>query len=576
MFLFGKSRKAELFDPLTFVVLAGLFAKRGQDRAIKIGDIMTEPAPHDSEIETDFEVGQDNIDGTLGPLGFDIHNPVFMVSGLTAVAFVVLTMLFPDQAGEIFLAVRDFATSKLDWLFMIIVNIFVIFCIALIFLPVAKVRLGGRDAVPEYSYPAWFAMLFAAGMGIGLLFFGVLEPVYHMNVSGPLGVPLPIAEDGSIIPENVEAARAMGLAATFYHWGLHGWAVYAIMALALALFTYNKGLPFSIRSCFYPILGDRVWGWPGHFIDILAVFATLFGLATSLGLGAQQANAGFNFAFGLEISTNVQVIIIFLVTAVALVSVWRGLDGGVKILSEVNMVVAILFFLFVLFVGPTLVGLDGFWTGLVAYSQEIIPLSNPFGRDDDAYREGWTAFYWAWWVSWAPFVGMFIARVSRGRTVREFIICVLLIPSLIIFIWMGVFGGIAIDQILTSPETSLVKANVIDSYSPELSLFGMLNELPFTKTASTIAILLALVFFVTSSDSGSLVVDTITAGGKIDAPVPQRIFWCIVEGLIAIVLLIGGGLSALQAGVTATGVPFAILMLVMCYTIYKGLRSEPR
>lgn len=537
---------------------------------------MTDPTSDNGEIETDFEVGQDNIDGSLGPIGFDIHNPVFVISGITSVVFVLLTMIFPDQAGAVFLAVRDFATTKLDWMFMIIVNFFVIFCIALIFLPMSKVRLGGEDAVPEYSYPAWFAMLFAAGMGIGLLFFGVLEPVYHMNVSGPLGVPSPIAADGSIIAENVEAARAMGLAATFYHWGLHGWAVYAIMALALALFTYNKGLPFSIRSCFYPILGERVWGWSGHIIDILAVFATLFGLATSLGLGAQQANAGFNFAFGLEISTNVQVIIIILVTAVALVSVWRGLDGGVKVLSEVNMGVAILFFLFVLFAGPTLIGLGGFWTGLIAYTQELIPLSNPFGRGDDAYREGWTAFYWAWWVSWAPFVGMFIARVSKGRTVREFIVCVLLIPSLIIFVWMGVFGGIAIDQILTSPETSLVKANVIDSYSPELSLFGMLNELPFTKTASTIAIVLALVFFVTSSDSGSLVVDTITAGGKIDAPVPQRIFWCVVEGLIAIVLLIGGGLSALQAGVTATGVPFSILMLVMCYTIYKGLRSEPR
>ena len=537
---------------------------------------MTDPTSDSGEIETDFEVGQDNIDGSLGPIGFDIHNPVFVISGITSVVFVLLTMIFPDQAGAVFLAVRDFATTKLDWMFMIIVNFFVIFCIALIFLPMSKVRLGGEDAVPEYSYPAWFAMLFAAGMGIGLLFFGVLEPVYHMNVSGPLGVPSPIAEDGSIIAENVEAARAMGLAATFYHWGLHGWAVYAIMALALALFTYNKGLPFSIRSCFYPILGERVWGWSGHIIDILAVFATLFGLATSLGLGAQQANAGFNFAFGLEISTNVQVIIIILVTAVALVSVWRGLDGGVKVLSEVNMGVAILFFLFVLFAGPTLIGLSGFWTGLIAYTQELIPLSNPFGRTDDAYREGWTAFYWAWWISWAPFVGMFIARVSKGRTVREFIVCVLLIPSLIIFVWMGVFGGIAIDQILTSPETSLVKANVIDSYSPELSLFGMLNELPFTKTASTIAIVLALVFFVTSSDSGSLVVDTITAGGKIDAPVPQRIFWCVVEGLIAIVLLIGGGLSALQAGVTATGIPFSILMLVMCYTIYKGLRSEPR
>ncbi|NHI01055.1 BCCT family transporter [Oceanimonas sp. MB9] len=537
---------------------------------------MTEPSLGSGEIETDYKVGQDNIDGKLGPIGYDIHNPVFATSGLTAVGFVFLTLIFPDQAGATFVAVRDFTITKLDWLFMHIVNFFVIFCIALIFMPISKVRLGGKDAEPDYSYLEWFAMLFAAGMGIGLLFFGVLEPVYHMNVSGPLGVASPIAADGSIIGENVEAARAMGLAATFYHWGLHGWAVYAIMALALSLFTYNKGLPFSIRSCFYPILGDRVWGWWGHVIDILAVFATLFGLATSLGLGAQQANAGFSFAFGLEISTNAQVIIIILVTAVALVSVWRGLDGGVKILSEINMGIAVLFFLFVLLAGPTLIGLNGFWTGLVAYTRDIIPLSNPFGRTDDAYRQGWTAFYWAWWVSWAPFVGMFIARVSRGRTVREFIICVLLIPSLIIFIWMGVFGGIAIDQILVSPETSLVKANVIDNYSPELSLFGMLNELPFTKTASTIAIFLALVFFVTSSDSGSLVVDTITAGGKIDAPVPQRIFWCVIEGLIAIVLLIGGGLSALQAGVTATGLPFSALMLVMCYTIFQGLRSEPR
>nr|WP_067287401.1 BCCT family transporter [Marinobacterium profundum] len=537
---------------------------------------MTDSSPDSGEIETDFTVGQDNIDGNLGPIGFDIHNPVFVISGLTAVGFVLLTLIFPDQAGATFAAVRDFTITKLDWFFMIIVNFFVIFCIALIFMPISKVRLGGKDAVPEYSYLEWFAMLFAAGMGIGLLFFGVLEPVYHMNVSGPLGVASPIAADGSIIGENVEAARAMGLAATFYHWGLHGWAVYAIMALALSLFTYNKGLPFSIRSCFYPILGDRVWGWWGHIIDILAVFATLFGLATSLGLGAQQANAGFNFAFGLGISTNAQVTIIILVTAVALVSVWRGLDGGVKILSEINMGIAVLFFLFVLLAGPTLVGLSGFWTGLVAYTREIIPLSNPFGRTDDAYRQGWTAFYWAWWISWAPFVGMFIARVSRGRTVREFIICVLVIPSMIIFLWMGVFGGIAIDQILVSPETSLVKANVIDSYSPELSLFGMLNELPFTKTASTIAIFLALVFFVTSSDSGSLVVDTITAGGKIDAPVPQRIFWCVIEGLIAIVLLIGGGLSALQAGVTATGLPFSVLMLVMCYTVFQGLRSEPR
>lgn len=220
---------------------------------------MLEPTPDSNEIDTDFEVGQDNVDGTLGPFGFDIHNPVFAISGLTAVIFVLLTLIFPSQAGAVFAAVRDFSITKLDWFFMIIVNIFVVFCLVLVCLPMSKVRLGGKDAVPEYSYPEWFAMLFAAGMGIGLLFFGVLEPVYHMNVSSPLGVASPIAADGSIIAENVDAARRMGLAATFYHWGLHGWAVYAIMALALAFFTYNKGLPFSIRSCFYPILGERVW-----------------------------------------------------------------------------------------------------------------------------------------------------------------------------------------------------------------------------------------------------------------------------------------------------------------------------
>lgn len=532
--------------------------------------------PLDGELDTDFTIGQDNIEGQVGPFGFDIHNPVFVVSSLSALLFILLTLLFPTTAGDLFKAIVSFATGSLDWYFMIVVDFFILFCVVLIFTPYGSIRLGGKEARPEYSYLSWFSMLFAAGIGIGLLFFGVLEPVYHMAVSSPLGTPSPFGEDGTINEAAIERARAMGIAGTYLHWGLHGWAVYVVMALALGLFTYNKGLPFSIRSAFYPILGERVWGWWGHAIDILAVFSTLFGLATSLGLGAQQANAGMNFVYGLEISTTTQVIVIILVTMVALISVWRGLDGGVKKLSEINMVMALLFFLFVLFVGPTLAGLNGFWTGLVTYAEEFIPLSAPFGRTDDAFREGWTAFYWAWWVSWAPFVGMFIARVSRGRSIREFVICVLLIPSMTIFIWMGVFGGVAIDQLFANPDASLVKEYVIDNYSPELSLFGMLNELPFTGIVSTIAIILALIFFVTSSDSGSLVVDTITAGGKTDAPKPQRLFWATIEGLIAIVLLIGGGLEALQAGVTATGIPFSVVMLLMCYTIFRGLQSEPR
>lgn len=534
------------------------------------------PPDYVSDMKTDYQVGQDNIEGKLGPIGFDIHNRVFVISALASVVFIVLTLLFPERAGNIFQSIVSFSTGTLDWYFMIVVNTFVLFSLALVVLPYGSVRLGGPDARPEYSYLSWFAMLFTAGIGIGLLFFSVLEPVYHANVSLPLSVLSPFGADGVLNPDAIPEASALGLAGTFLHWGIHGWAVYVIMALALALFTYNKGLPFSIRSVFFPVLGDRVWGWWGDVIDILAVFSTLFGLATALGLGAQQANAGMNFVFDLAVTTTTQVIVIMVVTAVALVSVWRGLDGGLKKLSEFNMILAVVFFFFVLFAGPTLIGLNGFWTGLVTYVKELIPMSAPFGRDDDAYRQGWTVFYWAWWISWAPFVGMFIARVSRGRTVREFVICVLLIPSLFIFIWMGIFGGIALDQLYADPGNSLVKAYVIDEYRPELSVFGMLNELPLPGASSIFAIVLALIFFVTSSDSGSLVIDTITAGGKVDAPRPQRMFWATVEGLIAIVLLLGGGLSALQAGVTATAIPFSIVMLVMCYTIIKALNGELR
>lgn len=539
-------------------------------------DTHGDPESHamSSDMQTDYIVGQDNIEGQLGPFGFDIHNRVFAVSALASVVFIILTLLFPERAGSIFQSIVAFSTGTLDWYFMIVVDFFILFSLALVVLPYGSVRLGGPDARPDHSYLSWFAMLFTAGIGIGLLFFGVLEPVYHANVSLPLGIASPFGADGVLNPDAIPEASALGLAGTYLHWGIHGWAVYVVMALALGIFTYNKGLPFSIRSAFFPILGERVWGWWGHAIDILAVFATLFGLATSLGLGAQQANAGMNFVFGMEVSTTTQVTVIVLVTAVALVSVWRGLEGGLKKLSEFNMILAVLFFFFVLFAGPTLLAISGFMSGMVTYITDFLPLSAPFGRDDDAYRQSWTIFYWAWWISWAPFVGMFIARVSRGRTVREFVLCVLLVPSLFIFIWMGVFGATALDQLYTDPASSLVKEYVIDSYRPELSLFGMLNELPLTGLMSTLGILLALIFFVTSSDSGSLVIDTITAGGKIDAPRPQRMFWAIVEGLIAIVLLIGGGLSALQAGVTATAIPFSIVMLLMCYSIIKALNGE--
>ncbi|PZX13639.1 BCCT family betaine/carnitine transporter [Palleronia aestuarii] len=533
------------------------------------------PDGETNRVETGYDVGQDNIQGKIGPLVFDVHNPVFMISSLTVVAFVLVTLIFQDQASSVFNWIFNFVTTTFDWFFLAAANIFVIFCIALVFTPLGKVRLGGVDAKPDYGYMSWFAMLFAAGMGIGLMFFGVLEPVYHMQVSNPLGLTGPFT-DGNLDEAQMATARANGLAATIFHWALHPWSIYAVVALSLALFTYNKQLPLSLRSAFYPLLGDKVWGWPGHCIDIIAVFATLFGLTTSLGLGAQQASAGMSYVYGIPDTTTTQIIVIACVTAVALISVVRGLDGGVKVLSNINMCFAALLVLFVFIFGPTWQITQDFFIGLGAYAKDVVPLSNPFGRSDDSYRESWTAFYWAWWISWSPFVGMFIARVSRGRTVREFVTCVILIPSLVSVFWMAVFGGTAIDQVFTEGTSSGVYQNVIENYDASIALFAMLGELPFTAIASTLAIILVLVFFITSSDSGSLVIDTITAGGKTEAPTSQRVFWAVTEGVVAIVLLIGGGLTALQAMVNATGIFFTVVLLFLCWATYKGLRSEPK
>jgi len=544
-------------------------------------DVEAVPSPEGPAniIDTDYEIGQDNITPKIGPFGLDIHNPVFLVSGLVIIAFVFLTIAFQDAAGPAFDSLRKFLTSNLDWFFLSAGNIFVLVCLACILLPIGSVRLGGREATPDYSYIGWFSMLFAAGMGIGLMFFGVLEPAYYFGTpwgDQPLGRDLGIVDGQLADPATLEAARRTAMAATIFHWGLHPWAVYGIVALGLALFAYNKGLPLTIRSLFYPIFGERVWGWPGHIIDILAVFATLFGLATSLGLGAQQANAGLDFVFGIPNTVNVQVILIIGITAVALISVLRGLDGGVKILSEINMVIAAGLLIFVMFASGIASILSGFVNNLAAYGEDLFALSNPVGREDDGFRQGWTSFYWAWWISWSPFVGMFIARVSRGRTVREFMIAVLLVPTIVSALWMTTFGGTAIDQLVEGAKESAVYGYVIETYKPELSLFGMLSELPLASITSFIGIVLVIVFFVTSSDSGSLVIDTITAGGKVNAPVSQRVFWCTFEGLVAIALLLGGGLSALQAMAVSTGFPFALILLLACYALFKGLYSEPR
>lgn len=525
-------------------------------------------------IQTDYEVGQDNIVAKLGPLNLDIHNPVFAISALAIIAFVVMTLTFKNSVEPIFASVLSWITTNMDWFFISAGNILVLACIALAISPLGKVRLGGTKATPDYSYTAWFSMLFAAGMGIGLMFYGVSEPLTHFGtamggVTMEDGVRTDWAPLGGAVGDAVGAQR-LAMAATIYHWGLHPWAIYAILALGLALFSYNKGLPLTIRSVFYPLLGERIWGWPGHVIDILAILSTMFGLATSLGLGASQAAAGLHYLFDIPLGSTTQIVLVIGITAIALTSVLAGLDAGVKRLSEINMMLAALLLVFVILVGPTLAIVTGFFSNIGAYVQYLPALANPFGRPDANYSQGWTAFYWAWWISWSPFVGMFIARVSRGRTVREFLISVLIVPSLACILWMTVFGGTAITQLVADGYQAAANAAL------PLQIFLMLDALPFAQISSFIAIVLVVVFFVTSSDSGSLVIDVIAAGGKVDAPTPQRVFWCLFEGLVAIALILGGGLVALQAMAVSTGLPFTIVLLVATVAVVKGLMSEPR
>ncbi|AOE49867.1 BCCT family transporter [Kangiella sediminilitoris] len=516
--------------------------------------------PLHEKYDADHEVGEHNVE----VLGMDLHNPVFFVSAFFVVFFVVLTLLFPDKSGEYYQAARNWSTDNFDWLFMISGNIFVLFCIGLLLSPYGRIRIGGKAAKPEFSILSWFAMLFAAGMGIGLMFFGVAEPVGYFtsdSASTPFNVP-PGTPDSQ--------STAMG--ATMFHWGLHPWGIYAVVGLSLAFFAYNCNLPLTIRSTFYPLLGDRVWGTTGNIIDTVAVLATIFGLATSLGLGASQAAAGLHFLYeDIPNTITTQLAIIFGVTVIAIFSVVRGIEGGVRVLSNLNMSLAAILMIFVFIASSTTLLLGGFGSTFMSYVENIIPLSNWIGREDQGFYKGWTIFYWAWWISWSPFVGMFIARVSKGRTVRQFISAVLVIPTLLTVVWMTVFGRSGIEQV--KGEVGKLADGISDS---SLALFQMLENLPLTTITSAIAIILVLVFFITSSDSGSLVIDSITAGGKLDAPVTQRVFWATMEGVIAAVLLFGGGakaLSALQAAAITVGLPFSVVLLLMCVSLFMGLRA---
>lgn len=491
-------------------------------------------------------------------LGINIHPVVFFSSILIILSIVISTLLNLSQAAQTFETIQSFIINKVSWFYILTVNIILGFSIYLIFSKYGKIYIGGKNVKPDFTYWSWFSMLFSAGMGIGLVFYSVAEPIFHY-ISPPYG------EGGTI-----ESAKT-AMQYTFFHWGLHAWGIYAVLALALAFFSYNQGLPLTIRSIFYPLLGEKINGHIGNVIDITATVATLFGLTTSLGIGVKQINAGINHLFGIPENISIQIILIISITTLATISVVLGLKKGIRRLSIVNMGIAMLLMFFVFICGPTIYLLNAFLQNIGQYASQIIEMSfwtEVYEQSD--WQKSWTIFYWAWWIAWSPFVAMFIARISKGRTVREFLLSVLLIPSLLTFIWITIFGNTAIyqDMVLKYDIVNAVNENIA------VALFVMLNNLPLSFITSLLGVFLIITFFVTSSDSASLVIDIITSGGNTNPPTIQRIFWAVIEGLVAIVLLVGGGLIALQTASIITGLFFAVILLFMCLSLLKGLKEE--
>ncbi len=488
-----------------------------------------------------------------------ICRPVFFISA----GLILLVCLYgaglSEHAAVTFSSTQRWLVTNFGWFYMASIAFFFGFVVYLAFSRFANIKLGPDDSEPDYSYISWFAMLFSAGMGIGLLFFGVSEPLTHF-AQPPSGI------GGTTAAAN----RAMEI--TFFHWGLQAWSVYIVVGLSLAYFSFRHGLPLSVRSALYPLIGDRIYGPIGHAVDIFAVLGTMFGVATSLGLGVMQVNAGLNFLFGVEISTYVQILLIVFITGMATISVVAGLDAGIRRISELNLLLALVMLVFILVAGPTATLLSALMQNVGGYLSSMVDMTfNLYAYEPKEWMGDWTLFYWGWWISWSPFVGMFIARISRGRTIREFIIGVLLVPAGFTFLWLSLFGNTALTMELVDSGINLVTAALEDSPT---ALFVMLGQLPWSNVMSLVATLLIITFFVTSSDSGSLVIDIITSGGNEDPPVWQRIFWAVTEGAVAAALLLAGGLSALQAAAISSALPFAFVMLFMCYGLYKGLQME--
>jgi len=493
----------------------------------------------------------------------DIDLPVFFTSIGLAVIFSILVLINPEISYELLTNAREFVVGWFGTLFTVSMSAITLIIFFLIISPFGKIKLGGKNSVPEFGFLSWVCMLFAAGVGIGMTFYGAAEPLSYYT--GIFGTPL------NVSPESEEAYR-LAFSATIFHWGLNAWSVYAIVGLSLAFFCYNWKLPLTIRSIFYPLLGKRIWGWQGDVIDITAVLATLFGLTTSLGLGARQASSGLFYLFDLPNDLLTQSLVIFFITTVVIFSVYRGLDKGVKVLSNINISLAFVLLAFVVLAGPTLKIIMAYGENLLFYFQDIVRLSNWNRPDDLQWYHDWTIFYWAWFISWSPFVGMFIARISKGRTIREFLSVVMFIPLLFCLIWFTSFGQTAIFQFqeglggLSQPVGDI-----------SLVLFYMLDNLWFPIFTSIFSLFMLVLFFVTSADSGSLVINRITSGGKENTPRIQRVIWAIVIGLVAVALLVGGGSTALQAiqsGSISMALPFVFILIAATISLLRGVYVE--
>jgi glycine betaine transporter len=484
---------------------------------------------------------------------------VFWISVAIVFVAVIFGVVAPDLFESLTGNIQSFITTAFGWYYLILVTVIVIFCIFLIFSPVGAIKLGKPDEKPEYSKGTWFAMLFSAGMGIGLVFWGAAEPLSHF-ISPPL-------EEGG-----TNAAAREGMRYTFFHWGIHAWAVYALVALALAYYKFRKDEPGLISATLKPVLGKSMEGPLGTVVDVLAVFATVIGVATTLGFGASQINGGLSYLLGIPNNFTVQFIIVSIVTVLFMISAWSGLGKGIKYLSNTNMVLAIGLFLLMFIVGPTIFILNMFTDSLGGYIQNIVRMSFRIAPLDEEHRSwisGWTIFYWAWWISWSPFVGMFIARVSRGRTIREFIIGVLLLPALVSFIWFAVFGTTAIDiQIAGNVD--------LTGFATEEVLFAIFNELPWSTVLSIIAIVLISTFFITSADSATFVLGMQTTNGSLTPPNSVKLTWGVAQSIVALILLYSGGLQALQNALIGAAFPFSFIMLLMMISLYRSLSKEKK